>query len=82
MKLSDIKSYNQFVEVADIWYQRIHKIREVWQDESTPQEKRVKAFKLWCRLYPIVMNSFHIAQKLSQYPPSKRMRPGGIASRN
>lgn len=74
MKLSEIKTEAQFYEMADIWYQRLHKVREIWQDDLQPEARKDKAFKIWYQLYNRMMAVTQIAIKLSQPMPYK---PGG-----
>lgn len=57
-------SEDEFWEVADNWYQRSHKLREVWQDKTLSSSKRVKAYTLWSRMYFRVMNCFEIAKRI------------------
>lgn len=56
MKLSDVKTLDDFFEFGDIWYQRAHDLRVIWQDENEPEETRQKAYKLWLIMYNRVVN--------------------------
>lgn len=51
MKIENIKTRTEFYEFADIWYQRMHRMREVWQNRRDTDERRVKALKLCIIMY-------------------------------
>lgn len=50
--------------IAENWFQRAHKLREIWQDEQTPQIKKEKAFRLWVTMTTRVLRAGHA---LSEY---------------
>lgn len=66
MNIKDIKTQKQFYEFADVWYQRVHKLRAVWQDESKPIAQRGKAYALFQIMVSRVLKLHSIAIKLSQ----------------
>lgn len=55
MRIKDIKTREQFYDFADVWYQRTHKLREIWQDVDQSEERKEKAFRLWYIMYNRVM---------------------------
>lgn len=34
-------------DVAESWYQRLHSLRVIWQDDNEPFKRRRKALLLW-----------------------------------
>ncbi len=66
MNVSDINNIHQFYEFADVWYQRTHRLREIWQNEDENVYKRVKAFLLYIEMYKRMMKLFQIAIRISQ----------------
>ena len=77
MKISSIKTEDQFYEVADVWYQRTHKLRLIWQNENETIENQIKAFKLWQLMEERVLKLKEIAVKLQIIMP--KYSKGGIA---
>ena len=61
IKIENIKTRTKFYEFADIWYQRLHALRHVWQDSNKPIEKKVKAFRLWVIMFKRVLKLNQIA---------------------
>ena len=78
MKIKNIKNKVEFWEFADIWYQRSHQLREIWQNDSEPTERREKALKLWLVMYRRVMKVSRFGLTLMQAPMPKNYKPGGI----
>ena len=66
MKLENIKTRAEFYEFADIWYQRAHKLRDVWQNKKETKERRARALKLWIIMYQRINKLIQIAIKLNQ----------------
>lgn len=64
MKLSSIKTKSEFYEFADIWYQRTHKLRRIWQDEKETTERAMKALKLWDEMKDRVLYLGRIATQI------------------
>jgi len=77
MKIENIKTRTEFYEFADIWYQRAHRLLEVWQNIRETEERRAKAFTLWIIMYDRVMKLVPIATKISQVKPPKFENGGG-----
>ena len=69
MKISDIKTKDQFYKFANVWYQRVHKLRIIWQDSKEDEKRRIKAFLLWDIMKNRVMKLVPIAIKLNQIKP-------------
>jgi hypothetical protein len=69
MKIENIKTINQFNDFADVWYQRTHNLREVWQNNDETLERRIKAFKLFHIMSIRVLNLVQFSMKLQQYNP-------------
>lgn len=78
MKLSDIKTEKEFWEFSDIWYQRVHQLRAIWQnDNETTNERRLKAFILWQLMVNRVLKLSQIAIKFTQRSTPK-FESGGV----
>lgn len=65
MQLSNIKTQTDFYKFSDIWYQRCHKLREVWQNENNNPKTRMKAYRLWLVMYTRVIKLSNIAKELN-----------------
>jgi hypothetical protein len=57
---------SEFYNIADIWYQRSFKLKLIWNNDTELPERRLKAYKLWLRLYSRVRNCVNIAIELNQ----------------
>lgn len=79
MKIDNIKTRTEFYEFADIWYQRMHRLREVWQNIIETDERRLKAFTLWWIMYNRVMKLVLIATKINQVKLPK-FEKGGLSA--
>lgn len=77
MKHSDIKTQDQFYEMADIHYQRTIKLREVLQNENETVERRLKAQNLFIVSSLRVIKLSAMAIKLSQ-PMATTLKTGGV----
>ena len=77
MKHSDIKTQEQFYEMADVHYQRTIKLREVCQNENETVERRLKAQNLFVISSLIVIKLSQIAIKFSQ-PMATNLKTGGV----
>lgn len=82
MKLSSIKTQEQFWDMGDNWYQRAHRLRRVYQDSKQPLEKRTKALSLWMVMNNRVMNLQRVAVQMTIFNPSKSMESGMVNSLN
>ena len=71
MKIDNIRTREEFYEFADVWYQRTHKLREIWQDKTQSTVKREKAYLLFRVMFKRVMNLSKIAMKINQPLPKK-----------
>lgn len=71
MKIDNIKTRQEFYDFADVWYQRTHKLREIWQDETQATVKREKAYLLFKVMLQRVMKLTQVAIKISQPLPRK-----------
>ena len=78
MRLKDIKTEKDFWELSDNWYQRTHRLREVWQNPREEESRKAKAFKLWLIMYDRVMKLVPIATKISTHIPSKNFEKGDV----
>ncbi len=78
MKLKNIKTRKEFYDFADIWYQRVHALRRVWQESDEPIERKVRAFKLWGIMFKRVLKLNQIAIKINQVKPPKEFEKGGV----
>ena len=71
MKIDNIKTREEFYDFADVWYQRTHKLREIWQDETQATVKREKAYLLFRVMLKRVMKLAQIAIKINKPLPKK-----------
>jgi len=78
MKLKDIKTRTEFYEFADIWYQRVHRLKEIWQNVNNSEKRKIHAFALWFVMYKRVMKLVEIAIKINQYKTSNNFEKGGL----
>lgn len=77
MKITDIKTKDQFYKFADVWYQRSHKLRRVFQDENETPKRIVKAYILWSVMGMRISKLFEIAKKLEIVTPSRKFNQNG-----
>ena len=77
MKIENIKTRTEFYEFADTWYQRTHRLRDVWQNKRETDERRAKAFTLWLIMFDRVMKLVQIENKINQVKPPK-FESGGM----
>jgi len=71
MNIKNIKTRQEFYDFADIWYQRTHKLREIWQDKNQNTLKREKAYLLFKVMLKRVMQLTQVAIKINQPLPRK-----------
>lgn len=50
MKLSSIKTEQEFYKLADIWYQRTLKLSAIWKNRKYSEIDRMRAFELWNKM--------------------------------
>lgn len=72
-----ITTKDQFWQAADNWYQRTHKLREVFQNPEASDIKRMKAFVLWNIMIRRMMKVKDKAIEITQPKPFKFPK-GGI----
>ena len=71
MKLSAIKTKQGFYDFADIWYQRAHNLRCIWQSEDEGVMRRYKAFELWIEMVRRVQLLKDAAILINQHVPKE-----------
>jgi hypothetical protein len=76
-----ITTKKEFWEVAENWYQRTHKLREVWQDFEASDKRKVKAFYLWNIMAQRMLNINQKAIEITQPKPPKDFPKGGIVAK-
>lgn len=76
MKLSDIKTKDEFYKFADCWYQRMHNLRDYWINDGNPIDKRIKASGLWLEMTRRIWVLFEVTKKINQVQP--KFKKGGI----
>ena len=69
MKLSDLKTKEEFYDFADCWYQRTHNLMSYHKNENNPIDKRDKAYNLWFEMAGRIMVLFEITKKINQVQP-------------
>ncbi len=74
--LKEIKTEAEFYDMADIWYQRSHKLREIWQDETQTAKRKVKSYFLWLKMYNRIQNLLPTAIRISQPNPPIKYKQG------
>jgi len=65
MNIKSIKSEKEFYEFADIWYQRSHRLRYIWQSVDESEERREQALDLWLEMYRRIKILQSFATRLS-----------------
>ena len=69
----------EMVEIGEIWYQRMHGLREYWQNDGNPINRRFKAYGLWTVMYQRVLKISTAITKANQPRfPEGKFKPGGI----
>lgn len=71
----------QEMEAAgEIWYQRTQRLREYWQNQDNPEDKRGKALALWAKMVQLVLRTgWAMATANQPRFPEGKFRPGGIS---
>lgn len=67
-----------FYVLAETWYQRTHKLREVFYNENESKERRLKAGKLFFIMFQRMHNVLNESTKRSQPKMPIRYKNGGI----
>ena len=82
MIIKNITTKSEFYKFADIWYQRVHRLREVCQNAKETDERKAKAFTLWLIMYDRVMKLTQIAIKINQPDNLPQFESGGVCKKN
>jgi len=69
---------SQIEEAGDIFYQRTHKLREIWQNELLPETKRGKAARLFFIMQNRVLNIAMQIYKARMPKAPVKYEKGGI----
>ena len=69
----------EFEAMAENWYQRTHRLREVWQNPDTPEAKKEKAMRLWWAMFQRMQKIFAVAMEINQPKPIPGLKSGGLA---
>jgi threonyl-tRNA synthetase len=77
MNIKDIKTKAEFWEVAEMWYKRTHKLREIWQDYGVSDKRKVKAFYLWNIMVKRMLKVNQVAIEINTPKAPKGFKPGG-----
>jgi len=78
MNLNKITTKAEFYEFSDIWYQRAHRLREIWQDLEETKIKRDRAYKLWVIMVRRVLYLQQVALRNNQITQPKNFEQGGV----
>ncbi len=62
--------------IAENWYQRTHKLREIWQDENLPAGYRDKARRLWVKM--VGRLAFITNELIKSRQPKQKFPSGGF----
>lgn len=76
MSLNEVKTKSQFWEFSENWYQRVHKLRRVWQNETETQKRKEKAFKLWQIMTQRILYLASIARNFTKTTKSDNFAKG------
>lgn len=61
---------NKLFQIGENWYQRTHRLREVWQNDSASNISRIKAYKLWLEMtVRVIYIKNEITKSRSNYIP-------------
>jgi len=78
MNVANIKTRTEFYKFADMWYQRMYRLWEVWHNIRETKERKAHAFKLWLIAYERVTQLVQIAIKINQVKPYQHFHNGGV----
>jgi hypothetical protein len=73
---TDMKDLQYLEAAAENWYQRTHKLRVIWQDESKEHHIRAKAFVLFSIMSKRVLSLARIISN-AKLPHQKPFPSGG-----
>ena len=67
MNLKKITKRDEFWEFAEVWYQRSHRLRHIWQCDTETKSRRDKAHRLWVIMLERMRKILQIAIILNQH---------------
>lgn len=69
---------SEMEQIGEIWYQRCHRLREYWQDETNPYDRRSRACGLCTVMVErtILLSTALAKAKQPKFPG--KFKPGGI----
>ena len=73
-----MRTDRQFWEVAESWYQRTHRLREVTESDNETPERKSKALKLFLIMAGRMRVVSQIAIKINTPNPPQHFKVGGI----
>jgi hypothetical protein len=76
MKLSNIKTSDDFYRVSDIWYNRTLYLTRAWRDQEQIEKKREKALSLWWIMFSRMQKIIEVHIGLNT--PKNVFKKGGI----
>lgn len=71
MRLSDIKTKDQYWQVADIWYHRAKSLSSIWLNEKETIDRRLKAYAIFIHYSQISLKMAQIINNIKapcKYP--------------
>lgn len=71
------KKIQDLYDIGEVWYQRAHKLRLIWQNFQGDKSKAAKAFMLWQDLFDRLMLLRKVIFNLESKHRS-RFQKGGI----
>lgn len=80
MKLSEIKTLDQFYEMADVQYQRTIRLADAINDPSKPIEYKQKASLIWHKSMTRVQKLISMYAKMNT--ETKKFPSGGIVNKS
>ena len=69
----------EFEKMAETWYQRTHRLREYYFDETKDQRKRDKAFQLFLEMTGRMMIVSQMYAQITMPPPPKGFKEGSYS---
>lgn len=68
----------QFWEIAERWYQRTHRLREIAEDENETPERKKKALELFSIMVIRMMKVARMAVEIRTPKPPTNYQQGGV----
>ncbi len=81
MQFKNIKTEKQFWNLAENWYQRTHRLREIWQNSKETETRKSKALRLHLIMVHRMLTITRVATFLQQIKSARKTYPyqkGGI----